>query len=214
MKGRPSPVVAINPAQTPGMLVTPASAFCGFFLRRQGADCQALQQRRRRSCSPGTNGKAAVTMASDYEGRSQGIRCGHPGAHFYRERPDQRRRDEHDRSSRRVPGAPRLVEYYDPRSVRPAPSMRSRSRGRRQLRPAAMSASTAASRAQGVTVEGELRGGRVRRADPVRRNKADGLVVLAHRQWLPDARDWRPAAVLASLHQAGTCIFFFFSSPR
>jgi hypothetical protein len=101
-------VVAIT-AQL-GMLVTPASAFCGFYVAKADAK---LFNKASKVVLAWDDGKAAVTMASDYEGDRKEFAVVIPVPTFIAK--DQinvvamNTIDHLDAFT-----APRLVEYYDP----------------------------------------------------------------------------------------------------
>jgi hypothetical protein len=80
-----------------GMLVTPASAFCGFYVAKADAK---LFNKASKVVLTWDDGKAAVTMASDYEGDPKEFALVIPVPTFIA-KPDQCGRHEHDRPPRR-----------------------------------------------------------------------------------------------------------------
>ena len=137
-------VVAIT-AQL-GMLVTPASAFCGFYVAK--ADSK-LFNKASKVVLTWDDGKTAVTMASDYEGDPKEFALVIPVPTFVaRNQIDVVTMNTIDHLDAFT--APRLVEYYDADPCAP----QFYDMVRREA-PAALAANKAAKqeRAQGVTVE-------------------------------------------------------------
>jgi len=165
-------VVAIT-AQL-GMLVTPASAFCGFYLAK--ADTK-LFNKASKVVLTWDDGKAAITMASDYEGDPKEFALVIPVPTFVaRNQIDVVAMNTIDHLDAFT--APRLVEYYDP-----DPCARQFYDGmvRREAPAALMSNSVAKKdRAQGVTVEASYEVGEYD-VQILSAEQSDGLVA-----WLTD----------------------------
>ena len=93
-----------------GMLATPASAFCGFYVAK--ADSK-LFNRASKVVLSWDGGKTAVTMANDYEGDPKEFAIVVPVPTFIERKQigvvDMKTIDHLDAFT-----APRLVEYYDP----------------------------------------------------------------------------------------------------
>ena len=130
-----------------GALVTPASAFCGFYVAKADAK---LFNKASKVVLAWDDGKTAVTMASDYEGDPKEFAVVIPVPTFIEKSQigvvAMNTIDHLDAFT-----APRLVEYYDPDPCTPRPYEGLRDRAL-ALAPVA-SASAAKSRAQGVMVE-------------------------------------------------------------
>ncbi|HKW54783.1 MAG TPA: DUF2330 domain-containing protein [Stellaceae bacterium] len=163
-------VVAIS-AQL-GVLVTPASAFCGFYVAKADAK---LFNKASKVVLTWDDGKAAVTMASDYEGDPKEFAVVIPVPTFIaRNQINVVAMNTIDHLDAFT--APRLVEYYDPDPCAPL-----RDYDTRFLAMAPLSSSAAAkSRAQRVTVEASYEVGEYD-VQILSAQQSDGLVA-----WLTD----------------------------
>ena len=157
-----------------GMLVTPASAFCGFYVAKADAK---LFNKASKVVLTWDDGKAAVTMASDYEGDPKEFAVVIPVPTLVARRQiDVVAMNTIDHLDAFT--APRLVEYYDP-----DPCARQFYDGMvRHEAPAAAMANTLAKqdRAQGVTVEASYEVGEYD-VQILSAEQSDGLVA-----WLTD----------------------------
>jgi hypothetical protein len=164
-------VVAI--AAQLGALVTPASAFCGFYVAKADAK---LFNKASKVVLTWDDGNAAVTMASDYEGDPKEFAVVVPVPTFIEKRQigvvAMNTIDHLDAFT-----APRLVEYYDPDPCAP---LLDRELRFRFLAAPARSSAAAKERAQGVTVEASYEVGEYD-VQILSAEQSDGLVA-----WLTD----------------------------
>jgi hypothetical protein len=171
-----------------GMLVTPASAFCGFYVAKADAK---LFNKASKVVLTWDDGKAAVTMASDYEGDPKEFALVIPVPTFIaRNQINVVAMNTIDHLDAFT--APRLVEYYDPDPCA-ARLYERRSDGVAMMAPVPSTA--AKSRAQGVTVEASYEVGEYD-VQILSAQQSDGLAT-----WLTDNGYRMPAgaeAVLAS----------------
>ena len=178
-------VVAIT-AQL-GMLATPASAFCGFYVAKADAK---LFNKASKVVIAWDDGKAAVTMASDYEGDPKEFAVVIPVPTFIERNQigvvAMNTIDHLDAFT-----APRLVEYYDPDPC--AQRVYESWDGLALKMAAPASAAAAKKRAQGVTVEASYEVGEYD-VQVLSAQQSDGLV-----EWLIDNGYRMPAGAEAVL---------------
>jgi len=189
-------VVAIT-AQL-GLAAAPAAAFCGFYVAKADA---RLFNKASKVVLAWDDGKAAVTMASDYEGDPKEFAVVIPVPTFIEKRQinvvAMNMIDHLDAFT-----APRLVEYYDPDPCDLRP-YESRLRGFFTA-PAAVSPDAVQKRAKGVTVEASYEVGEYD-VQILSAQQSDGLV-----DWLTDNGYRMPVgadAVLGSYIKQGMHFF-------
>jgi len=172
-------VVAIT-AQL-GMLAAPASAFCGFYVAKADAK---LFNKASKVVLTWDDGKAAVTMASDYEGDPKEFAVVIPVPTFVaRNQIDVVAMNTIDHLDAFT--APRLVEYYDPD---PCARQFYDDLVRREAPSALANKAAKQDRAQGVTVEASYEVGEYD-VQILSAQQSDGLVA-----WLPTTATACPTA--------------------